>query len=58
MLKRDEENQRDEEDRIRRSIASQDDEINLGEEDREQAFSKKKKKQHKQASLFPNNTIT
>ena len=38
MLKRDEENQRDEEDRIRRSIASQDDEINLGEEDRDQAF--------------------
>jgi hypothetical protein len=35
MIKRDEENMRDEEDRIRRSIASQDDEINLGDGDRE-----------------------
>ena len=35
MIKRDEENMRDEEDRIRRSIHSQDDQINLGDEDRQ-----------------------
>ena len=67
MIKRDEENMRDEEDRIRRSIASQDDEINLGDGDREdqeqfktqaKAQKKKKHRQHVQGSLFPNNTVT
>lgn len=33
MLKRDEEHQRSEEDRLRRSMASRDDEINIGDDD-------------------------